>query len=388
MSLTERMVGAALEAYDPLEARIAGGRALFDHLANRHAGRRVVPSAVGDAGAAAALDRDDVHWPSLTHPGAIVWTVVLATGAEGDARGRAAHAGYEVTARLGRALGPDHRRHWHATTTAGTVGGAVAAALALGTDPVVAAGHAISVAGGSILALLERSGTRVLHRDHAAATALRCARLTALPATREGLEHPRGLFGAMGGSAEALLAPGARGALAETSFRAHATCGFNQALVDAARAVAGVGGGEAARAVAAAGGGEAARAVAAAGGGDAPGAAVVVEAPAATLALAGDPEPRTAEDAWWSAPHAVAATLLGVDLEAPRTRRRPARRGAARAHRAARARRRARDGRRPQRRAHGGRGSDRRRPGGQVAPAQPRRGAATGPAARPRGRMT
>ena len=130
----------------------------------------------------------------------------------------------------------------------------------------------------------------MLHRDHAADTALRCARLTALPATREGLEHPRGLFAAMGGSADALLAPAARGALAGTSFRAHATCGFNQALVDAAREVA------------------------AAGGGDA---AVVVEAPATTLALAGDADPQTAEDAWWSAPHAVAATLLGVDLEDP-----------------------------------------------------------------------
>lgn len=297
MSLTERMVGAALEAYDPLEARVAGGRALFDHLANRHAGRRAVPPAVGDAGAAAALDRDDVHWPSLTHPGAIVWTVVLAAGAEGEARGRAAHAGYEVTARLGRALGPDHRRHWHATTTAGTVGGAVAAALALGTDPVVAAGHAISVAGGSIVALLERSETHLLHRDHAAETALRCARLTGLGATREGLEHPRGLFAAMGGSPEPLLAPGARGVIAETSFRAHATCGFNQALVEAARAVAGGDG--------------------APHGPAADDVPVVVEAPVATLALTGDPRPRTAAEAWWSAPHAVAVTLLGLDLDDP-----------------------------------------------------------------------
>src|SRR5690606_21665088 len=115
--------------------------------------------------AAAALhDRDDVHWPSLTHPGAVVWTVLRQAGAEGEERWRAAHAGYEVTCRLGRALGPDHRRHFHATTTAGTVGAAVAAALALGTDPVAAAGHAISLAGGSIVALLERSPTRLLHR--------------------------------------------------------------------------------------------------------------------------------------------------------------------------------------------------------------------------------
>lgn len=289
MTLTERMVAAALEAYDPLEARTAGGRTLFDFLANRTAGRRVVPAAVGDAGAAVALDRDDVHWPSLTHPGAIVWSVVLACGAEGETSWRAAHAGYEVTARLGRALGPDHRRYWHATTTAGMVGGAVAAAVALDTDPVAAAGHAISLAGGSILALLERSDTRIVHRDHAADAALRCARLTELRATRAGLEHPRGLFAAMGGSPEPLWEAGERGAIAQTSLRAHATSGFNQALVEAARELTDDGG------------------------------PILVEAPAATVAMAGDPAPQTAADAWWSAPHAVAVSLLGLDLEDPAT---------------------------------------------------------------------
>ncbi len=289
MTLTERMVAAALEAYDPLEARRAGGRTLFDHLATRHAGRRLVAPAVGDAGAAVALDRDDVHWPSLTHPGAIIWTVVLAAGAQGDARWRPAHAGYEVTARLGRALGPDHRRYWHATTTAGMVGGAVAAALVLDADPVSAAGHAISLAGGSIVALLERSDTRMVHRDHAADAALRCARLAGLEATREGLEHPRGLFAAMGGAPAPLLEAGARGAIAETSLRMHATSGFNQALVEAAAELAG-------------------------GSLDGP---VLVEAPPPTLAMAGEPAPSTADQAWWSAPHAVAVTLLGLDLADP-----------------------------------------------------------------------
>jgi 2-methylcitrate dehydratase PrpD len=162
----------------------------------------------------------------------------------------------------------------------------VAGALALGTDPVVAAGHAISVAGGSILALLERrSQTWVVHRDHAVGAALRCAQLTELRATGEGLEHPQGLFAAMGGSPERLLEPFEEGAIAGTSLRAHATSGFNQALVEAARDL------------------------------DDDGGPILVEAPAATLALAGDPPPGTAEDAWWSAPHAVAATLSRRDRE-------------------------------------------------------------------------
>jgi hypothetical protein len=290
-TLTGELVATALGGYEPVRDEPAAKRALFDYLACLSAGRRAVPEVVGDAGAACALDRDDVHWPSLTHPGAIVWTVVLATGVEGSARWRAAHAGYEVTARLGRALGPEHRRCWHATATAGTVGGAVAAALALEADPVSAAGHAISIAGGSIVTLLERSATRMVHRDHAAASALRCARLAGLPATRAGLEHPRGLFAAMGGSAETLLAPAAGSALAETSLRRHATTGFAQAVVEAARAVA-------------AGGPPPARDD-----------TVAVAVPDAALALADDPAPRDAEAAWWSVQHAVAATLLGHDLE-------------------------------------------------------------------------
>jgi 2-methylcitrate dehydratase PrpD len=42
---------------------------------------------------------------------------------------------------------------------------------------------------------------------------------------------------------------------------------------------------------------------------------VVVEAPAAAVALAGNPDPQSDEEAWWSVPYAVAVTLLGLDLE-------------------------------------------------------------------------
>lgn len=289
-TLLERLVELGERAGDDAaEARRAGGRALFDHLACLESGRRIAPPGFGDAGAAAAGDRDDLHWPSLTHPGASVWTVLREAGAEGPRLWSAAAAGYEVTARLGRALGDEHRRHWHATATAGTVGAAVAGALALGTDPVHAAGHAVSVAGGSIVCMLERTATRMVHRDHAAATGLRCARAGAAPAARDGLEHPRGMFAAMGGSPERLLEPRERPALSEVTFRRHATSGFNQALVEAAAELAPI--------------------AADAGG------AVRVEAPAGTVALAGIPDPRDAEEAWWSAQHAVAATLLGRDLE-------------------------------------------------------------------------
>ena len=287
-TLLDDLIGVVLGCYDAELARWAGGRALFDHLACLRAGQRRAPDGIGDAGAAALLDLDDIHWPSTTHIGAIVWTVLRRIGVDRDLRWRAAHAGYEVTARLGAALGPDHRRHWHVTATAGTVGGAVAAAIALGSDPVNAAGHAVSVAGGSIVCILERTPTRVVHRDHAADAALRCAGVAKLTPAHDGLEHPQGMFAAMGGAADRLLAPVAEPAIAAVSFRRHLTSGFCQAAVEAAAELAPV----------------------------SPDSDVSLELPAATVALASIPRPGDREEAWWSCQHAVAVTLLGLELGA------------------------------------------------------------------------
>jgi 2-methylcitrate dehydratase PrpD len=288
MTLLDELIAQASGGHQPDEARRAGGRALFDHLACRAHGRRRAPAGVGDAGAATFGDLDDLHWPSLTHPGSIIWTAIRDGGVESELRWRAADVGYEVTARLGSALGAEHRRHWHATTTAGTIGAAAAVAVGTGGDPAVAAAHAISVTGGSILCILERTGTRMLHRDHAAATAVRCARLSHLSAAAEPLEHPRGLFAAMGGSADRLRDGRASRALSTVSFRAHDTSGFCQAVVEAAVELAPVD----------------------------PDCAVDVEVPEATMALAAIAEPRDADDAWWSCQHAVAVTLLGLPLSA------------------------------------------------------------------------
>lgn len=286
MTLLDELISAATHGYDPQEARRTGGRALFDYLACRVNGRRRAPACVGDAGAAAFGDLDDIHWPSLTHPGAIIWTAIDEAGVQDDLRWRAAHVGYEVTARLGTALGSEHRRYWHATTTAGTIGAAAAVAVGTGADPVGAAAQAISVAGGSIVCILERTATRMLHRDHAAATAVRCAGLGHLSAATNGLEHPRGLFAAMGGSADRLWDPAAAPALSTVSFRRHDTSGFCQAVVEAAAEVAPAD----------------------------PDCTVDVVVPEATLALAGIAAPVNADEAWWSCQHAVAVTLLGLPL--------------------------------------------------------------------------
>lgn len=282
------------------------GRALFDFAACSRAGRgavaefRTADAAARAAAAGHALDRDDLHWPSVTHPGSIVWPVVLAVGTEAGAddqtRLLAAAAGYETTTRLALALGARHRTYWHATATAGTVGAAVAAAIARGlgeAGATVAAGHAISVAGGSIQCVLERSRTVVFHRAHAAATGIAAAAAAAagVDATRAGLEAEHGLFAATapGNDPAAVLARPERLALEELTFRFYAATGFAHAAIDAALELAPV---------------DPARV-----------GAIEIRVPRAAAAIAGNLDPHDREEAWWSVPYAVAASLLGRSLE-------------------------------------------------------------------------
>lgn len=284
-----RLIYAADAAYDPVASVHAARRARFDYLACKTAGARQAPAALGPAARAAFGDLDDIHWPSMTHLGAIVWAVTDQVGATGERRWKAAHMGYEVGGRLGLALGDEHRRYWHATATAGTVAAAVAAATASDADPVAAASHALSVAGGSILCILEYTDARVLHRDHAAASGVRCAELAGLSGAEDSLEHPRGFFAAMGGRADDLDAPRPHTILEEVSFRKHATSGFNQAAVEAAQELGTLDDLDQIE-------------------------EIELCVPDSTATISGNPHPRTPQEAWWSCQHAVAVTLLGCDL--------------------------------------------------------------------------
>lgn len=309
--LTRRLVRGLLEEYEGLDrdkVGVAAGRALFDFAVCTAAGGGFARGeadagerAASDAAAAHALDRDDLHWASLTHPGGVVWPVVLALGEEAGAGGRealrAAAVGYEATARLAAALGTEHRRFWHATATAGTVGAAVAGALVLdlGLDGVAAAaGHAVSVAGGSLQCVFERSGTRVFHRSHAArsSVAAALAARAGLGATRLGLEAERGLFAATAPAAdpERVLARPARWAIVDLTLRTYAASGFAHTAIEAALELAPI---------------------------EAPDVhGVRVELPASAAALAGIPRPASPEEAWWSVPYAVAVCLVEGQAEA------------------------------------------------------------------------
>ena len=114
-------------------------------------------AALANGTAAHALDYDDVITTMRGHPSPPLLPAVLAVGEETNASGRdlitAYLLGFEVQCKVGRGLGQSHYPHgWHATSTLGTLGAAVAAAKLYGLDvdrTIMALGIATSLAGGS-----------------------------------------------------------------------------------------------------------------------------------------------------------------------------------------------------------------------------------------------
>jgi 2-methylcitrate dehydratase PrpD len=312
-SLSERLVESVLrrvEVRGDAGVRDAAARSFFDFGICARAGRGRIEAGWADGGGrlavdAHALDRDDLHYGTTSHPGGVVWPAVVAASAGRDVQGAravaAAAVGYEVLVELARLLGPDARRYWHTTAIAGTVGAAAAAAVAAGAEEEAVAsavGHAISVAGGSIQCLFERSDTRFFHRAHAVSTGLACAAAATggLRSSRLGLEAPRGLLAALGGE-EGDVRPDGAWAIVETGQRFWAASGFAHAAIDAARQLGPV------------------------APGDVAGVSIFVSPAAATLA--GVAAPTTDDEAWWSVQHAVAVSLTNNEeaaLEARLTR--------------------------------------------------------------------
>ncbi|HEX7926872.1 MAG TPA: MmgE/PrpD family protein [bacterium] len=100
--------------------------------------------------AAHALDYDDVHMTSTTHPSIpIVSALIAARHLRPQSAGRMANAyavGLAVNLALGRVLGfPHYEKGWHATTTIGPLAAAAAVAHYLELDAQAAA-HALALA--------------------------------------------------------------------------------------------------------------------------------------------------------------------------------------------------------------------------------------------------
>lgn len=192
--------------------------------------------------AASEHDMDDLHWDSVTHPGSIIWPAVLTaaagTGATVEQVLAAAALGYQMMVRTALLLGPEHRRNFHVTSTAGTLGAvaAVGSVSGLGDEELLTAmRHATSLLSGSGQAMRERSVTGQFHRAHAAVLGRLAVRYAGDgPAVLGGLDGPAGFAPSTGiellcHSLDFDVAP----AVTATTIRHHAVTGFAHTVVDA-----------------------------------------------------------------------------------------------------------------------------------------------------------
>jgi 2-methylcitrate dehydratase PrpD len=202
-------------------------------------------AAMVNAAASHVAEQDDVHNGSVFHPGTVVFPPALAVAQARGSSGRdlltAAVAGYEVGIRVGEFLGLSHYRVFHTTGTAGTLAAAAAAGRLLGL-PADAMQHALGSAGTQAAGLWEflrdAADSKQLHTAKAAADGLLAAYLAqdGFTGARRILEGAQGMAAGMSTDADpARLTDrlGARWALAETSFKFHASCRHTHPAADA-----------------------------------------------------------------------------------------------------------------------------------------------------------
>lgn len=206
-------------------------------------------AAMVNAAASHVAEQDDVHNGSVFHPAAVVFPPVLAVaqaiGASGLDLLTASVVGYEVGIRVGEFLGRSHYKIFHTTATAGTVAAAAAVGRLLGLDAahmLHAFGSAGTQAAGLWEFLRDAADSKQLHTAKAAADGLMAAYLArdGFTGAQRILEGPQGLAAGMSSDADpAKLTDrlGQRWALAETSFKFHASCRHTHPAADALQQV-------------------------------------------------------------------------------------------------------------------------------------------------------
>lgn len=153
-----------------------------------------------------ALDYDDVHLVSVTHPSVVLVPALLALADRNPdlvPRVLPAYAvGLGVNIALGKALGFSHYDlGWHATSTIGPLSAAAALSHLLGLD-ARAARNALSLAAAQAGGMQRNFGTMAKHvqAGQAAAAAVRAARLAEAGMTgAEDVFGPRGFLDLYGG---------------------------------------------------------------------------------------------------------------------------------------------------------------------------------------------
>jgi 2-methylcitrate dehydratase PrpD len=185
-------------------------------------GASATPLAAAFSNAAIAHLReiDDAHRAAMLHPGVVAISPVLAlAAAQPLTQGQAIAgivAGYEVALRVGEAMGTRHAALFHATATAGALGAAAAASVALGL-PRTQLHHALGLAATQSAGLWqliddEAHESKSLHPAFAVRNGMMAAwgAQAGLPGARAFVTGKRGLYALLAGEGPlAALHPGA-----------------------------------------------------------------------------------------------------------------------------------------------------------------------------------
>jgi 2-methylcitrate dehydratase PrpD len=202
-------------------------------------------AAMANAAASHVAEQDDVHNGSVFHPATVVFPPALACaqaiGASGEDLLVAAVAGYEVGIRVGEFLGRSHYKVFHTTGTAGPIAAAATVGRLLNLNPnqmLHAFGSAGTQSAGLWEFLRDAADSKQLHTAHAASTGLMSAYIAQAGFTgaQHILEGKQGLAAGMSSDAnpsKLVDQLGTRWALAETSFKYHASCRHTHPAADA-----------------------------------------------------------------------------------------------------------------------------------------------------------
>ncbi len=207
-------------------------------------------AALINGAAAHTAEFDDIFRDGIYHPGAptiaAAQSLAQSLCLKGEDFLRGVIVGYEISTRIGAAMGRPHYRWWHNTGTIGCFGAAAACAEILGLDERRFA-HALATvatfSAGLQQAFRNDSMSKPMHAGHAAE-----AGLTAALAARDGvtgsldiLEAPEGYAAAMGYGAKeqpdwerVMASLGSVYNICSMTFKNHGCCGHTFAAIDGA----------------------------------------------------------------------------------------------------------------------------------------------------------
>jgi 2-methylcitrate dehydratase PrpD len=203
-------------------------------------------AAMINGAAAHAAEVDDSFRDAMYHPGAATIAAALAaahaTGCTGQEFLRAVVLGYEVSTRVGIALGRGHYKYWHNTGTVGTFGAAAAAGCLLGLSETRFA-HALATAATFAAGLQQAfrmdSMSKPLHPGRAAEGGLLAAHLASrgITGSLDVLDGDAGFGVAMSTDADWSQVGATLGRdfhITRTTFKNHVGCGHSFPSIDGA----------------------------------------------------------------------------------------------------------------------------------------------------------